>query len=234
MSAEIFNRAELLLGAEVMERLARTRVILFGVGGVGSWCAEALIRSGVGSLTMVDMDVVAASNINRQLPATTLTVGEPKVEVMRRRLLEINPEAEVVAVRARYSADSADGFDLGGYDFVIDAIDSVADKAELILHATSCGSRTTLFSSMGAARKLDPSRVQVKEFRQVKGCPLAAALRSRFKHWGRFPSRKFKAVFSDEVLPAPSAGEPNGSMMHITAVWGMTLASLVIRKVAAR
>lgn len=234
MSAEIFHRAELLLGAEAMERLARTRVILFGVGGVGSWCAEALIRSGIGSLTMVDMDAVAASNVNRQLPATSLTVGEPKVEVMRRRLLEINPEAEVVAVKARYSAATAGGFDLGGYDFVIDAIDSVADKAELILHATSCGPHTVLFSSMGAARKLDSSRVQVKEFWQVKGCPLAAALRNRFKRSGRFPARKFKAVFSDEVLPAPSPGGPNGSMMHITAVWGMTLASLVIRKVAAR
>lgn len=233
MSAEIFSRAELLLGPEAMERLGRTRVILFGVGGVGSWCAEALVRSGVGTLTLVDMDSVAPSNINRQLPATSLTVGEPKVEAMRRRLLEINPEARITALVRRFTADNAADFNLADYDFVIDAIDSVADKAELILRATACGAATTLFSSMGAARKLDPLRVQVKEFWQVKGCPLAAALRSRFKRMERFPRRKFKAVFSDEVLPAPSEG-PNGSMVHITAVWGMALASLVIRKVAGK
>lgn len=229
----MFHRAELLLGADAMERLRATRVILFGVGGVGSWCAEALIRSGVGTLTLVDMDEVAPSNINRQLPATSLTVGQPKVEAMRRHLLEINPQANIEALRARYCADNAGEFDLAAYDFVVDAIDSVADKAELILRATSCGSQTTLLSSMGAARKLDPGRIRVAEFWQVKGCPLAAALRSRFKRTGVFPRRKFKAVFSDEVLPAPASG-PNGSMVHITAVWGMTLASLIIRKVAGR
>lgn len=227
MTGEYFQRAELLLGAEAMTRLAKARIILFGVGGVGSWCAEALIRSGVGSLTIVDMDTVAPSNVNRQLPATALTVGEPKVEAMRRRLLEINPEAEVTALKQRFSADTAEEFDPGKYDCVIDAIDSVADKAELILRTTAYG--TPLFSSMGAARKLDPSRVQVKEFWQVKGCPLAAALRSRFKRSGRYPRRKFKCVFSDEVLPPPSSG-PNGSLVTITGVWGLTLASLVIKR----
>lgn len=229
----MFDRAERLLGAEAMARLRAARVILFGCGGVGSWCGEALVRSGIGHITLVDMDSVVPSNINRQLPATSLTVGKPKVEAMKRRLLEINPEAEITAVNARFTAENADAFDLGSYDFVIDAIDSVADKAELILRSTSCGSQTTLFSSMGAARKLDPSRMQVREFRDVKGCPLAAALRSRFKRTGVYPRRKFKAVFSDEVLPAPASG-PNGSMVHITAVWGMTLASLVIRKLAQR
>lgn len=229
----MFHRAELLLGADAMERLRATRVILFGVGGVGSWCAEALIRSGVGTLTLVDMDEVAPSNINRQLPATSLTVGQPKVEAMRRHLLEINPQANIEALRARYCAENAGEFELAAYDFVVDAIDSVADKAELILRATACGAQTTLLSSMGAARKLDPGRIRVAEFWQVKGCPLAAALRSRFKRTGVFPRRKFKAVFSDEVLPAPASG-PNGSMVHITAVWGMTLASLIIRKVAGR
>lgn len=226
----LFDRAELLLGPDAMERLGRTRVILFGVGGVGSWCAEALIRTGVGSLTMVDPDVVVESNVNRQMPATTLTLGEPKVEAMRRRLLEINPQARIEALQTRYCAETADTFRLEDYDFVVDAIDSVADKALLILRATSCRS-LTLVSSMGAARKLDPSRVQVKEFWQVKGCPLAAALRSRFKRTGEFPARKFKAVYSDEVLPARGDGGPNGSLVHITAIWGMTLASIIIRKV---
>lgn len=227
MTGEYFQRAELLLGAGTMERLAKARIIIFGVGGVGSWCAEALIRSGVGSLTIVDMDTVAPSNVNRQLPATALTVGESKVGAMRRRLHEINPDAEVIALQRRFSAENAADFELETYDCVIDAIDSVADKAELILRTTASG--TPLFCSMGAARKLDPARVQVKEFWQVKGCPLAAALRSRFKRSGRYPQRKFKCVFSDEVLPPPASG-PNGSIVTITGVWGLTLASLVIKR----
>lgn len=230
MSNPLFDRAELLLGAETMERLARTRVIVFGVGGVGSWCAEALVRTGVGSVTIVDPDVVVESNVNRQLPATSATIGMPKVEAMRRHLHEINPEARISALQVRYSAENADEFDFGEYDYVVDAIDSVADKALLILRATACRT-TTLVSSMGAARKLDPSRVQVKEFWQVKGCPLAAALRSRFKRSGQFPARKFKAVFSDEICQNTRADGPNGSLMHITAVWGLTLASLIIRQV---
>lgn len=228
---EIFNRAALLLGDDVMARLSQTRVIVFGVGGVGSWCADALIRTGVGHLTIVDPDVVVASNVNRQLPATTETIGQPKVEVMRRRLLAINPDADVVALQMRYSAETAEQFNFEDYDFVIDAIDSVADKALLILRASASKS-TTLFSSMGAARKLDPSRIQVKEFWQVKGCPLAAALRSRFKRSAQFPARKFQAVFSDEIRQNVCAGESNGSLVHITAIWGMTLASLVVRRVA--
>lgn len=228
MNSEYFQRAELLLGSDTMERLACTRVILFGVGGVGSWCAEALVRSGIGSLTMVDMDTVAPSNINRQSPASSLTIGRPKVEVMAARLREINPDAGIIAVNKRFTADNVDDFCLDNYDFVIDAIDSVADKAELIIKATESGA--VLLSSMGAARKIDPSRIQVREFWQVKGCPLAAALRSRFKRTERYPKRKFKCVFSDEVLPAPASG-PNGSLVTITAVWGMTLASLLLNKV---
>lgn len=230
MSNEYFQRAELLLGVDAMKRLAGARVIIFGVGGVGSWCAEALVRSGLGTLTIVDMDVVASSNINRQLPATSVTVGQPKVEAMRCRLLEINPQAKIVAIEKRFTADNAADFHIDEYDVVVDAIDSVADKAELIIRATQSGA--ALFSSMGAARKLDPLRIQVREFWQVKGCPLAAALRSRFKRMQRYPSRKFKCIFSDEVLPPPPSG-PNGSIVTITAVWGMTLASLVIKRIAS-
>lgn len=230
MNNEIFNRAELLLGTDAMQRLAQTRVIIFGVGGVGSWCAEALIRTGVGHLTIVDFDDVAASNVNRQMQATSSTIGQSKVEAMKRRLREINPSADIVAISGRYCEETADNYNFDDYDFVIDAIDSLADKMLLILRATACKS-VTLFSSMGAARKLDPSRVQVAEFWKVKGCPLAAALRTRFKRSAQFPSRKFKAVFSDEVLPNSNTDGPNGSLVHITAVWGMTLASLVINKV---
>lgn len=229
---EIFDRAERLLGADAMQRLAHARVIIFGVGGVGSWCAEALIRTGLGHLTIVDFDEVAPSNVNRQMQATSASIGQPKVEAMRRRLLEINPAADITAVSSRYCEATAGDFNFEHFDFVIDCIDSLADKILLIQRATACKS-TTLFSSMGAARKTDPSRVQVKEFWQVKGCPLAAALRARFKRSGQFPARKFKAVFSDEVLPAAADGGPNGSLVHITAVWGMTLASLVVNSLSA-
>ena len=227
MENEIFDRAELLLGTEKMERLGRLRVILFGVGGVGSWCAEALVRTGVGHITIVDSDVVATSNINRQLPATTLTVGRSKVEVMAERLRSINPDCEITARAERFTASTEAQFPLDGYDVVVDAIDSVADKALLILRATEQRG-VRLFSSMGAARKLDPTRVRVAEFWSVKGCPLAAALRSRFKRQGLYPKRKFKCVFSDEVRPNGRPDGPNGSLMQITATWGMLLAWLVI------
>ena len=150
MNDSIFQRAELLLGTQMMERIARQRVIIFGVGGVGSWCAEGLVRSGIRQLTIVDNDCVCLSNVNRQLMATTKTVGRPKVEALREHLLEINPEAQITPLQMTYSADSAAGFQLETYDYIIDAIDSLEHKCNLILHATSLDAR--FFSSMGAGR----------------------------------------------------------------------------------
>lgn len=239
-----FNRVERLVGREGLEALERSRVIVFGIGGVGSWTAEALVRSGIGSVTMVDADRVAESNINRQLPATTATVGESKVEVMCRRLREINPEAEVTGLQMRYDAESADSFDLDSYDYVVDAIDSLADKALLIVRATS--SRARLVSSMGAALKLDPTKVSVAEFWKVKGCPLGAALRRRFKRSGEFPKRKFKCVYSEELLKNRGVAEDgsgamtydkvavNGAMCHITGVFGLMLCGLIVEDIVKR
>ena len=223
----IFQRAELLLGSEVMERMAQQRVIIFGVGGVGSWCAEALVRTGVRQLTIVDSDRVEATNVNRQLMATSLTVGQVKVEALRERLLTINPEADIRAMHQVFNATTAREFQLATYDYIIDAIDSLKDKALLIL--TACQTEARLYSSMGAALKLDPTRIQVAEFWKVKGDPLARALRNRFKKDETFPKRKFKCVFSDEVVQA--RGEGKGSLVQITAVFGMTLASLVVQDV---
>ena len=229
---QLFARTALLLGQSVMERLAGARVILFGVGGVGSWCAEALVRSGIGHLTMVDGDVVMPTNLNRQLPALTDTIGQPKVAVLKQRLQRINPDAQIEAVQGRYNADTAESFHLENYDFVIDAIDSVADKALLIRHATSIP-HVHLFSSMGAARKLDPTRIRIAEFWKVSGDPLARVLRQRFKHDGLYPARKFLCVYSDEQL-ANAADVPtdearaNGTVAHITAIFGNMLASMVI------
>ena len=222
--ADIFLRSETLLGAENMDRLTRTRVIVFGVGGVGSWCAEALVRTGVGHLTLVDPDEVCFSNINRQLPATTETVGRPKVEVLKERFLSINPEAEIQVFHGAFHAENKESFHLETYDYVIDAIDSLEDKAELILAASKL-ENSMLFSSMGAAKKLDPTKIKTAEFWKVNGCPLAKALRTRFKKNKRFPEKKFLCVFSDEK---GVSGVEKGSLMHITAMFGLQLASLVI------
>ena len=132
----IFRRAELLLGDEVMSSIGQKRVIIFGVGGVGSWCAESLVRSGITHLTIVDSDRVCITNINRQLMATSKTVGQVKVEALKERLLSINPQAEITALQQIFTAETADSFDIGSYDYIIDAIDSLKDKALLILMAT--------------------------------------------------------------------------------------------------
>ena len=198
MNSTIFRRNELLLGGETMERIAQQRVIIFGVGGVGSWCAESLVRSGVRHLTIVDSDLVCITNVNRQLMATTQTVGQVKVEALKERLLTINPDAEITALQQIFSEETAASFQLETYDYIIDAIDSLKDKATLILLA--CQTQARLFSSMGAALKLDPTRIQVTEFWKVKGDPLARALRNKFKKEKVFPKRKFQCVYSDELL----------------------------------
>ena len=222
---DIFQRSELLLGAEAMERIAEKRVIVFGVGGVGSWCAESLVRSGIKHLTIVDSDSVCASNINRQLMATTQTVGQIKVDVLRERLLSINPAAEITALHEFFTAETADSFHLESYDYIIDAIDTLKDKTLLILMA--CNTQAKFFSSMGAALKLDPTRIKIAEFWKVQGDPLARVLRKRFKREGQYPARKFQCVYSDELVEPQ--GEGKGSLVHITAIFGFMLAGLVVQ-----
>ena len=190
-SKEIFNRAELLLGAGAMDRLATARVILFGVGGVGSWCAEGLVRSGIRHLTLVDADCVAPSNINRQRMATVSTVGRPRVDVLKEMLLDINPLAEITAVQARFTDATAASFGLDTYDYVIDAIDALKDKAALILHATA--TPATFFSSMGAACKIDPTKVRVASFWEVRGCPSAPCFARSFGRRALSPPRTSSA-----------------------------------------
>lgn len=272
----IYNRSELLLGEAFMEYIGQRRVIIFGVGGVGSWCAESLVRSGIRHLTIVDSDRVCITNVNRQCMATTRTIGKVKVEALKERLLDINPKADITALQQIYNAESAEEFHLEEYDCAIDAIDSLQEKAHLILHATSLPSSQLLFlSSMGAALRIDPTRVRMAEFWNIKGDPLARALRSKFKRTQRFPRRKFQCVFSEEP-PLPNEGEAytcgtaacmcpkaklqsgsrgssdaqydapgdpnlvnhewctrkaqiNGSLSHITGIFGMMLAGAVLR-----
>ena len=255
----IFRRTELLLGDELMERLSSKSVIIFGVGGVGSWCAESMVRSGIKHLTIVDSDRVCITNINRQLMATTKTVGQVKVDALKERLLSINPSAEITALQQIFTAETAESFDIGSYDYIIDAIDSLKDKALLILMGTK--TKAKFFSSMGAALKLDPTRIKTAEFWEVQGDPLARALRKRFKRDGQYPKRKFMCVYSDELLEnkghnatcgtelcmCPKAkngpGDPNllnhewcsskaqinGTLAHITAIFGFMLAGLVVQ-----
>lgn len=236
------SRIVRLLGGDVMQILATKRVILFGVGGVGSWCAESLIRSGIQHLTIVDSDCVAPSNINRQVIALTSTVARPKVEVLRERLLDINPQADIRALQEIYSAETARDFHLETYNYVIDAIDSLDNKAHLLLTATATDA--CVFSAMGAALKLDPQRIRVAEFWKVKGCPLARALRNKFKHSKEFPQKKFLSVYSDEVMPnrgsideqdkdmwSDKKAQVNGTVCHAVAIFGFTLAGLVIQDI---
>lgn len=230
---DILTRTRRLAGATAMERIAATNVLLVGVGGVGSWCAESLVRSGITNLTIADPDLVCASNVNRQLMATSLNIGQPKVEAMRRRLLEINPDAAIAALRMRFCSETVKDFHLERYDYVIDAIDSIPDKALLIRTALQSG--TTILSSMGAALKTDLSRISVAEFRKVTGCPLAKALRNHFKKTGGFPEGKFMCVFSEERLTNQTSDplDPgNGTVAHATASFGLRLASLLFNQVA--
>jgi tRNA A37 threonylcarbamoyladenosine dehydratase len=256
----LFQRTELLLGDEWMRRTREARVIVFGVGGVGSWCAESLIRSGIRHLTIVDSDRICVTNINRQSMATVQTVGRVKVEALKERLSEINPKAEINALQMIYSRENSDSFGLENYDYIIDAIDSLEHKAQLIRAATQ--TPAVFFSSMGAALKMDATKIRVAEFWQVKGCPLGAALRRKLKK-NDPPAKKFLCIYSEEVLEnkgrnascgtekclcpkaATGPGDPdlvnhewcsmkariNGTLAHTTAIFGFMLAGLVIQDI---
>ncbi|WP_369795001.1 ThiF family adenylyltransferase [Bacteroides sp. Ga6A2] len=255
----VFNRSERLLGAQKMDVLSSVKVIIFGVGGVGSWCAESLVRSGIRHITMVDSDRVCITNCNRQLMATTKTIGRVKVEALKERLLDISPAAHIEAIRKVYNAETAGDFGLEEYDFIIDAIDSLSDKALLIQNACKKAhdnKRTVFISSMGAALRVDPTKVRVAEFWKVQGDALARALRNKFKRSKQFPASKFMCVYSEE-LPLPNLGKTttcgtdscicqkeaselpekvqvNGSLSHITGIFGMTIAGLVIKNIYER
>jgi len=222
----VFERTIQLIGQEAFERLQRARVILFGCGGVGGWCAEALVRTGVQDITLVDFDVVAESNLNRQLAALETNIGQPKMEALKERLQKIQSPVKVRTKSGRYSAETAADFDLNEYDYVIDAIDSVSDKVLLIQNATQ--STATLFSSMGAARKLDATQVRVSEFRKVEGCPLARALRTKMKKEGIWPQKKFQCVWSPEVSSV------SGTIAPVVGAFGMTLAGLVVQDICQK
>lgn len=246
MEQGIFDRSVLLLGKEAFARLSEIKVIIFGVGGVGSWCAESLVRSGVRHLTIVDSERISASNVNRQLMALSSNIGQLKVDAMRERLLQINPDADIITITQRYSEENSASFNLSSYDYIIDAIDSLKDKASLILRA--CESGAVFFCSMGAALKVDPTLVREAEFWNVRGCPLGAALRKKYKREKTFPSHNFRCIYGEQVLPNLGIGDlpeesvlstdghacVNGSLSCITGIFGLSLAGLVIKDVYRR
>ena len=243
-----FHRTKMLIGDGALERLAQTHVILFGVGGVGSWCAEALVRSGLGTLTIVDNDVVCETNINRQMQATTKTIGQLKVEALKARLLEIHPDAKIETMPIAYNRDTREEFDLSQYDYVIDAIDSLSHKVNLIASAMEAG--TTLFSAMGAASKVDPTSIAVDSIWKSKGCRLARFVRKRLRKRGTtgdcmcvYSPERF-SMFGDVPEPEPEGedvdawsetkAQVNGSMVHMTGAFGFYLAGLVVQDLVSR
>lgn len=224
-----FQRIQTLIGCEAFEKLQQKQVIIFGVGGVGGFCAEALVRSGVINITMVDDDVVNETNINRQLPAFLSTIGRPKVDVLVERFRDISPDVCPKAIFKRYTEETRDDFDLKHFDIVIDAIDSLSSKIDLLINAHECG--CSVYSSMGAAWKLDPTQVRVSSIWQTKGCPLGKLVRTGLRERGF--TGDFKAVYSEEKRPALADENKSvlGSAMPVTSMFGAALASQVLQNI---
>ena len=229
-----FSRTERLLGKENMEKLAAARVCIFGIGGVGGYVAEALARSGVGHLELVDNDVICLSNLNRQIIATHETLGQYKVDVMKERILSINPTAEVTVYKCFYLPETRAQFDFTNYDYVVDAIDTVAGKIALVLQAEESG--TPVISSMGAGNKLDPTAFHVADIYQTSVCPLAKVMRRELKRRG---VKKLKVVYSKEqpvavqndeesLLSSPRRSIP-GSIAFVPSVAGLIIAGEVVK-----
>ena len=201
-----FSRTQLVFGKEAMDRLKGSRVAVFGVGGVGGYTVEALARSGVGAIDIIDNDKVCLTNINRQIIATGKTVGKYKVDVAKERIEEINPDCKVTAFKTFYMPETADRFDFTQYDYVVDAIDTVTGKIALIENAKKAG--TSIISSMGAGNKVDPTAFEVADIYKTSVCPLARVMRYELKRRG---IKKLKVVYSKEKPIPPIADEdPNG------------------------
>ena len=221
-------RSEMLLGSESMEKLKNASVIVFGVGGVGGYVAEALARMGVGRIALVDNDKVSVSNINRQIIALHSTVGQYKTEVMKNRILDINPNAVVETYNMFYLPENADSIELKNYDYIADAIDTVSAKIELAVRANSLG--LPIISAMGTGNKLDPTKLEVTDIHKTSGCPLARVMRKEMRDRG---VKKLKVVYSKEepVKPKFMAEEPStpGSVAYVPSVAGLMMAGEIVR-----
>lgn len=234
-----FSRTRLLLGSRAMEKLWNARVAVFGIGGVGGYVAEALIRSGIGTLDIIDNDVVTVTNINRQIIASWSSVGRPKVEVMRDRIRDISPEAEVHVHQCFYLPETAGAFDFTEYDYVVDAVDTVTAKISIIIEAKRAG--IPVISSMGAGNKLEASMFETADIYQTSMCPLAKVMRRELKKRG---IDKLKVVYSKEPPKSPLEEELNagdksgrkavpGSLAFVPAAAGLIIAGEVVKDLTA-
>ena len=226
-----FSRTELLLGSEAIEKLKNTRVAVFGVGGVGGYAVEALVRSGVGHLDLIDNDQVALTNLNRQIIATMDTIGQDKVEVAKKRILSINPEADVKTYTTFFLPENAHEFDFTQYDYVIDAIDTVSGKIALIEEAQKA--HTPIISCMGAGNKLDPTSFEVTDIYKTSVCPLAKVMRHELKKRG---IKKCKVLYSKEVPLNPKDSQEEtsrrslpGSIAFVPSAAGLIIGGEVIK-----
>ena len=239
-----FIRSRLLIGDEAMDRLAKARVAVFGVGGVGGFCVEALARAGIGTLHLYDDDTVSESNLNRQLAALHSTLGRSKAEVLAARVRDINPDCRVEAVRMFYLPQNADQADLKQYDYVVDCIDTVAAKLELVTRCTAL--QVPILSVMGTGNKLDPTRVEVSDLSKTRGCPLARVMRKELRRRGiqhlkvvwspeepRSPARPIQAEApaGTDTRPGTTARRDTpGSLPFVPAAAGLAAASTVVRE----
>ena len=235
---EAFSRTQLLFGSDAIKKLAKTRIAVFGVGGVGGYVVEALARSGVGELDLVDNDTVCLSNLNRQIIATRSTIGKYKVDVAKERVLDINPDCKVNAYRTFFMPDTAEQFDFSNYDYVVDAIDTVTGKIELVMRSKEAG--VPIISSMGAGNKVDPTAFEVTDIYKTSVCPLAKVMRYQLKRRG---VKKLKVVYSKEEPLSPitdGTSEPNektgrratpGSNAFVPSVVGLIIAGEVIKDI---
>lgn len=226
----MFSRFELLVGEDNIQKLNQAHVIVFGVGGVGGYVVEALVRSGIGHITIVDNDVVSLSNLNRQIIATQETIGQKKVDVMKKRILSIHPECEVTTLDMFYLPETADQIDLSQYDYVVDAIDTITSKIEL---AVRCDQKIPLISSMGTGNKMNPALLQVSDIYKTSVCPLAKVMRRELK---KRRVKHLKVVYSQELPMKPFASDEithkrsiPGSTAFVPSSAGLLIASEVVK-----
>ena len=229
---EEWSRTSRIYGDQAVEKLAFSRVAVFGVGGVGGYACEALARAGIGQIDIFDKDTVSLSNINRQIIALHSTVGMSKVEVMKARILDINPDCKVVAHEVFYLPENADEFDLSDYDYIIDAVDTVSAKLEIVTRASNIG--IPVISAMGAGNKTDPTRFEVSDVYKTEVCPLAKVMRRELKARG---VKKLKVVYSKEepiksnVIDIESGKPSPGSLPFVPSVMGLIIAGEVVKDI---
>lgn len=226
---EQFSRTEMLIGEDALATLANSRIAIFGVGGVGGYTAEALVRCGIGTIDIIDNDTVAKSNLNRQIYALHSTIGKHKVDVAKERILDINPNITVNAHKVFYTPETSDQFDFTQYDYIVDAIDTVSGKIELVMQANQA--KTPIISSMGAGNKLNPANFEVSDIYKTSVCPLAKVMRYELKRRG---IRKLKVVFSKEPPIKHNGVRIPGSTSFVPSTVGLIIAGEVVKDLIKR